>query len=100
MSEDKKPSLAERKQALIARCSAQRTQMGREVEVMRAPSVLTGGGISQYFSGGLKGPLAIGGVLLGVLASRSHKLAPLLATGMSVYKLAQTGLTMLRNRAV
>jgi hypothetical protein len=96
----KKPTFAERKEALIAQCSAQRTQMGREIEVMRAPSVLTGGGIGQYFTGGAKTPLAIAGLVLGGLAARSNKLAPMLATGLSLYKLAQSGLTMLRNRAV
>ena len=100
MSEDKKPSLAERKEALIAQCAAQRTQMGREVEVLRAPSVLTGGGVGQYFSGRFKAPLAVAGLVLSVVAARSSKAGPLLAAGMSVYKLAQTGLTMLRNRAV
>lgn len=101
MSEDlQKPSLAQRKEALIAQCSAQRTQLGREVEVLRAPSVLTGGGVGQYFSGGFKAPLAIAGVVLSLVAARSPKVAPLLAGGMSVYKLVQSGLTMLRNRAV
>lgn len=101
MSEDSnKPTLAQRKEALIAQCAAQRTQMGREVEVMRAPGVLTGGGVRQYFSGGMKGPLAIGALVLGVVAARSSRIAPMLATGMSIYRLAQSGLTMLRNRAV
>lgn len=100
MSEDlQKPSLAQRKEALIAQCSAQRTQLGREVEVLRAPRVLTGGGIGQYLSGGVKGPLAIAGLVAGIFAARSPRLAPMLATGMSVYKLAQGGLAMLRKRA-
>ncbi|QYF94433.1 hypothetical protein KY495_04235 [Massilia sp. PAMC28688] len=102
MSDTSKKELtrAERKEALIAQCAAQRTQMGREIEVMRAPSVLTGGGIGQYFSGGVKAPLAIAGLALAAFAARSQKLARVLTTGMSVYKLAKGGLTMLRNRAV
>lgn len=94
-----RPTLAERKHALIAQCSAQRTHIGREVEVMRAPSVLKGGGIGAMLTGGMRGPLAIAGLVLGVLASRSGKLAPMLATGMSLYKLAQSGLGLLRSRA-
>lgn len=90
-----KPTLAERKQALIAQCSAQRTHIGREVEVMRAPSSLSGGGIGRFLTGG---PLAIAGLVLGVLAARSGKLAPMAATGMSIYKLVQTGLGMIRAR--
>ena len=93
-----KPTLAERKEALSAQCSTQRTQMGREVEVIRAPSVLTGGGIARHLSGAK--PLAIAGAIIGLAATRSHKLGPLLATGMSVYKLVQGGLAILRNRAV
>lgn len=100
MSEIKKPTFAERKQVLIALCSEQRTQIGRELEFMRAPAKLTGGGIGRYFSGTVKGPLAMAAVAAGIMAARSSKAAPLLATGMSVYKLVQTGLTMLRNRAV
>lgn len=99
MSDLKQPSRAQRKQALIALCSEQRTQMGREIEFMRAPSKLTGGGIGRYFPGGVKGPLALAAMVAGVVAARSAKTAPLLATGMSVYKLVQTGLTMLRQRA-
>lgn len=100
MSDIKKPSLAERKQALMARCSEQRTQMGRELEFISAPTKLTGGGIGRFFTGGIKGPLAMAAVAAGLMAARSSKAAPLIATGMSVYKLVQTGLTMLRNRAV
>lgn len=100
MSDTKTPSLAERKQALMARCSEQRTQMGRELEFITAPTKLTGGGIGRFFTGGIKGPLAMAAVAAGLMAARSSKAAPLLATGMSVYKLVQTGLTMLRNRAV
>lgn len=98
MSDLKKPTFAERKQILTARCSEQRTQMGRELEFISAPTKLTGGGIGRYFSGGVKGPLAMAAVAAAFMAARSSRAAPLLATGMSVYKLVQTGLTMLRNR--
>lgn len=94
----KKPSLAERKEALIAQCSAQRTQMGREVEVMRAPSALTGGGVARHLSGA-KAPLALATLVLGLVATRSKKYGPMIATGLSVFKLAQGGLAILRNRA-
>jgi hypothetical protein len=91
---------AARREALIAECSAQRMQIGREISVIRAPSMLTGGGILQTLtSGNLKGPLAIAGVLMGLVASRPGRFMPLVGTAMSVFRLAKSGLAMLRNKA-
>lgn len=96
-----KPTLAQRREALIAECSMQRTVASREIENLHAPSVLTGGGISRYFtSGHLKVPLTIAGVVIGLIAARPSRAMPLLATGMSVYKLAQGVLSVLRSRSV
>lgn len=101
MNNDKqKPTLAQRREALIAECSMQRTVASREIENLRAP-MLTGGGIGRYFTAGkLKVPLTIAGVVIGLIAARPSRAVPLLATGMSVFKLAQGVLSVLRSRAV
>ena len=89
-----------RREVLIAECSAQRMQIGREISVIRAPSMLTGGGILQSLTNGnLKGPLAIAGVLMGLVAAKPGRFMPLVTTALSVFKLAKSGITMLRNRA-
>lgn len=99
-NENSKAVRAARREYLIAECSAQRMQIGREMSVIRAPSVLTGGGILQSLtSGNLKGPLAIAGVLMGLIAAKPGRFMPIVATAVSVFKLAKTGFTMLRNRA-
>ena len=99
-NENSKAARAARRERLIAECAAQRMQIGREVSVIRAPSVLTGGGILQSLtSGNMKGPLAIAGLLAGLVAARPGRFMPLIATAMSVFKLAKSGITMLRNRA-
>ena len=108
-NENSKAARAARREELIAACSAQRMQIGREISVIRAPNMLTGGGILASLTGGrllqsltngsLKGPLAIVGMLAGLVAAKPGKFMPLVTAAMSVFKLAKTGITMLRNRA-
>ena len=95
-----KPSLAERREALIAECSLQRTVAARELSNLSAPSVLTGGGIVDLLRGNLKVPLTIAGVVLGMIAVKPSRAMPLLATGLSLFKLAQSVLSMVRSRQV
>jgi hypothetical protein len=99
-NENSRAARAARRELLIAECSAQRMQIGREISVMRAPSMLTGGGMLQSLTNGnLKGPLAIAGVLMGLIAAKPGRFMPLVAMAVSAFKLAKTGITMLRNRA-
>jgi len=93
-----RPSLAERREALIAECSMQRTVASREIANMRAPTMLTGGGIVQHLRGNLKVPLTIAGVVLGMIAVKPSRAMPLLATGLSLFKLAQSVLSIVRSR--
>ena len=98
--ENSKAARSARREVLIAECSAQRMQIGREISMIGAPSMLTGGGILQSLtSGNLKGSLAIAGVLMGLIAAKPGRFMPLVTTALSVFKLAKTGITMLRNRA-
>lgn len=99
--DQQKPTLAARRMALIADCSRQRTELGHEISNLRAPSVLSGGGgIMHYLSSGnLRIPLTIAGVVLGMIATKPSRAMPLLATGMSLFKLATSVLAMLRKPA-
>jgi hypothetical protein len=99
-NEMQRPTLAERRQALIAECSLQRTVAGRELANLRAPSMLTGGGIVQHLRGNLKVPLMIAGVVLGMVAVKPSRAMPLLATGLSLFKLVQGVLSVVRSRSV
>lgn len=96
-----KPSLAERRLALVAECSRQRTEASREISNLRAPTMLTGGGgIMHYLgSGNLRIPLTIAGVVLGMIVTKPSRAMPLLATGLSLFKLATSVLAMLRRPA-
>ena len=95
-----KTTLAARREALIVECSRQRTEVAHEISNLRAPSVLTGGGIMQYLgSGRLKLPLTIAGVVLGMIATKPSRAMPLLATGLSLFKLVTSVLSALRKPA-
>jgi hypothetical protein len=98
-NENSRAARAARREYLIAECSAQRMQIGREISQFSAPSMLTGGGMLQSLTGGgMKGPLAIAGVLLGLIAAKPGRFMPIVTTALSVFKLAQSGIAMLRNR--
>lgn len=100
-TEKNKPSLAQRREALVAECGMQRTVAGRELANLRAPNVLTGGGLGRYLGGGkLKLMLAVAGVVLGIVAAKPARAMPLLATGISLFKMAQGVLSMIRARSV
>ncbi|MFL6658348.1 MAG: hypothetical protein ACJ8GW_09770 [Massilia sp.] len=95
-----KPTLAARRAALIAECARQRSDAGREISEFRASSLLGGGGIVQYLgSGGLKLPLTIAGVVLGMMVTKPSRAIPLLTTGLSLFKLVTSVLSALRKPA-
>ncbi len=99
-NENSRAARAARREYLIAECSAQRMVIGREISMIRAPSMLTGGGILQSLTGGnMKGPLAIAGVLMGLVAAGPGRFMPLVTAALSVFRLAKSGITMLRRKA-
>jgi hypothetical protein len=77
----------DRRAALIARCAQQRVDAAAEVRALVAP-------VSSGL--GLKVPLAIAGIVLGVIATRSGRAMPLLTAGLGIWKLAKNLLPMLR----
>ena len=93
-------TLAARREALIVECSRQRTEVAREIDMLRSPDMLSGGGIGRFLSAGnLKLPLTIAGVVLGMIATKPSRAMPLLATGLSLFKLVTSVLSALRKPA-
>lgn len=73
--------------ALIARCTQQRLDAAEEVRALLAP---VSSGI------GLKVPLAVAGVLLGMIATGSGRAMPMITAGLGLWKLVKSLLPMLR----
>lgn len=97
----RKQALAQRREQLVEECSRQRSAVSREIGSLRAPSVLSGGSlIDTLKSGNMKVPLAIAGVVMGMIAMRPTRFMPLLATGMSLFKMATSVLSMVRKSPV
>jgi hypothetical protein len=98
-AELKKPTLAERREALVQECSIQRTHLSREIAAIRAPSLHGGGIVQTLTSGRMKIPLAIIGLVVGMIASRRSAPMPAMSMGLTVYNLAKSVLRMVKARA-
>ena len=95
-----KPTLAQRKAELIVQCGQQRRHIANEIAILRAPSSLSGGSIiSSLTSGRFKIPLAIAGMVMGVVASRSGGAMPLVSTGMSLFRMVQSLIMRVRAKS-
>ena len=95
-----KPTLAARREALVAQCAAQRHEAAHEFHALTAPVASGGGSVLALFKGrNLKLPLTIAGVVLGMVLVKPGRAMPLIATGLSLWKLAQPVLAMLRRPA-
>ncbi len=81
-----------RRAALIAQCAKQRRDAAQEVRALLAPA-----SSGHLLGGGLKLPLTIAGVVLGMIATRSGRAMPMLTAGLSLWKLAKNVLPMLRS---
>ena len=106
---DNKPTLAQRREALIAQCALQRTEASEQRAQLFAPTLSGGGGMFGMLGMGslgrvlqtLKGrkllvPLAIAGLAMGVVAARPARMVSLITTAVSLWKLAQPVLEMLQ----
>ncbi len=78
---------SERQAALIAQCARQRIDAAGEVRALLHP-------ISS--GSGLKLPMTIAGVVLGMIATRSGRAMPILTAGLSLWKLVKKYLPLLR----
>lgn len=86
-------SLAARREALVAQCALQRMNAGNEVSELLAPFRGGGGGFGGI---GLKVPLTIAGVVLGMIVTRAGSAMPMVSAGLSLWRLARTVLGVLR----
>ena len=77
------PSMAARRAALIAQCAEQRLQL----RALVAPG--GAGMVSNLLGGKAKIALAIGGVWLGMLATRPGRAMSMFTAAMSVYKMVR-----------
>lgn len=95
-----KPTLAQRRQALVEQCAQQRRQMSNEIAIFRAPSVLSGGSIiSTLTTGKFKIALALAGMVMGLVAARSRGAMPLVSTGMSLFRMVKSLVLTIRAKA-
>lgn len=81
-------ALEKRRAALIARCAQQRLDAAHEVRELVAPVGSAGKG--------LKLPLTIAGVVLGMIATRPGRAMPMMTAGLALWKVARNLLPMLR----
>ena len=90
-------SLAARRNALIAQCDLQRMNAGNELGELLAPFQRGGGGLLGGLGKlGVKLPLAIAGVVLGLIVTRAGRAMPLVSTGLSLWRIARSVLGLLR----
>lgn len=82
---------AERRAALIAQCARQREDAAYEVRALRESA-----SPSRLLGTGLKLPLTIAGVVLGMIATRSGPGMPIITAGLSLWKVVKKVLPMLR----
>ena len=92
-------TLAERREALVQECSIQRTHLSREIAAIRAPSLHGGSLVHTLTSGRMKIPLAIIGLVVGMMATKRSATMPAMSLGLTVYNLAKSVLRMVRARA-
>jgi hypothetical protein len=82
---------SERIAALIAQCARQRVDAAHEARSLFAPA--TDG---HSMIGSLKLPLTIAGVVLGMIATRSGRVMPMLTAGLGLWKMVSKVMPLLR----
>jgi hypothetical protein len=86
-------SLAARRAHLIEQCAAQRAYLAGELGDLRSPFSLDG--LGQRLVANRKMLLAIGGVALGIVATRPKRLMALAAAGLSLFQTVRKALPLL-----
>ena len=89
-----KMSLAARRAELVDRCAEQRTALAVELQSLR-PSNALGHPLAGYVVGHKKLVLGALGATLGLALMRRKRLLAVAASGMSAWRMAQSGLAML-----
>lgn len=90
----KSRQLAERREALVARCADQRAQMAQEVAMLSSPQTL--GLIPAYAARHRKTALIVAGVAAGLFITKPKWAVGTVTAVVSTYKFAQKMLPVLR----
>lgn len=90
-------SLAERRKALLIECAEQRDVFALQLHALKSPlSGSSGRGIRSFLSGKLKVPLMAAGAVAGALLVKRGGPTSLVASALSIWKMAQPVLAMVR----
>ncbi len=88
-------ALALRREALLVQCRMQRVMLAAEVRTLIAP-IAPSSGWRQHLLPKLKVPLAVGALLIGLIAAKPGRAMPLLQIGATLWGIARTVLPLLR----
>lgn len=92
-------SLAERRKALLIECAEQRDVFALQLRALKSPLSGGGGGaggVLGFLSGKLKVPLLAAGAVAGALLVKRGGATSLVASALSIWKMAQPVLAMVR----
>ena len=90
-----KPSLAERRAALVERCAEQRVGLAYELQALRPSTALAGHPVAGYLAANRKLVLGAAGTLLGLVLLRRKRVAGAATSALSAWKMARGALGML-----
>ena len=88
-------ALALRREALLVQCRMQRIMLAAEVRTFIAP-IAPSSGWRHKLLPSLKVPLAVAGILVGLIAAKPSRAMPLLQIGATIWGVVRTVLPLLR----
>lgn len=100
MSEMLKPTLAQRREALVAQCELQRRDARAALDGVLAPVQKPAGmldAVRERFGGNLALPLAVAGAVVGLLVWRRNKVIPLVTGALGAWKMVSSLLDTVRH---
>ena len=90
-----KPTARQRRDALMAECTLQRTALGDQTHLLLEP--LTGGNLRHTIMARVKKPLLVGAAVLGLMLLRPRRSVPLLLKASKMLQHAKVALPVIRN---
>ena len=92
-----KPTLAERRKALVERCAEQRVGLAFELQSLRPANALVDHPLAGYILGHRKLVLGLAATAFGLAVTRPKRLFGLLGSALSGWKVARNMLGLLAN---
>ncbi|MGK5026678.1 hypothetical protein [Janthinobacterium sp. RB2R34] len=90
-----KPSVRQRRDALLAECTLQRAALGVQTQLLLQP--LTGGNLRQTIMARVKKPLLVGAAVLGLMLLRPRRSLPMLLRASKLLRHATVALPVIRS---